>query len=131
MRQIGFLSACAAYALTHHIPLLPSVHQKAKHLANELIKLGMRVTVPVDTCMVWFDAGAVGLRETDIAQRARMLEDGIEMFEDGRLVLHLQTSDHAIADLVTLIRTMLKESEEGNIHSSHSVPSKRAYGAKL
>jgi threonine aldolase len=131
MRQIGILSSCAAYALTHHIPLLPSVHQKAKHLANELIKLGMRITIPVDTCMVWFDASSVGLQAVDIAQRARKLEDGIEMFEDGRLVLHIQTSDRAIADLVNLVRTMVKERKEGNTHSLHNVPSKGAYGAKL
>lgn len=131
MRQIGILSSCAAYALTHHIRLLPSVHQKAKHLANELTKLGIRITMPVDTCMVWFDPASVGLDGVEIAKHAKELKDGIEMFDDGRLVIHIQTSDQAISDLVGIIRIMIQGQEHSRKGNPHTGAPRGGYGAKL
>jgi threonine aldolase len=54
MRQTGYLAACAAFALTNHFPLLPSVHAMAKKLEKGLKEIGASITAPVDTCMVGF-----------------------------------------------------------------------------
>lgn len=87
MRQIGILSACAAYALTHHLPLLPSVHQRAKRLAKGLEELGVKVTLPVETCMVFFDPSGIGLDSEEIAVRGEALERPLKMFGGDRLVV--------------------------------------------
>lgn len=52
MRQTGALAASAAYALTHHFPLLPRVHALARRLESGLKELGVRITSGAETCMV-------------------------------------------------------------------------------
>jgi threonine aldolase len=92
MRQIGMLAACSAYALSHHISLLPVVHQKARKLAERMHGLGITIKKPVDTCMVWFDPSPLGLNCEDIAERALKLDKPITMFAADRLVVCLLSS---------------------------------------
>ena len=47
----------------------------------------MKITAPVETCMVFFDAGEIGLRSEEIMARGEALERPIKMFEGGRLVV--------------------------------------------
>ncbi|KAG8823278.1 Threonine aldolase [Serendipita sp. 401] len=115
MRQTGILSACAAYALNHHIALLPSVHSKAKRLADGLSKIGVEITEPTETCMVWFDPSSVGLTTHQIGKRAAQLEQPIMIFESNRLVVHIQTSDEAIDDFLNLVQAMAEEHKGGKL----------------
>jgi len=52
MRQTGVLAGSAAYALTHHFPLLPRAHALAKRLQKGLEDIGVTITSPAETCMV-------------------------------------------------------------------------------
>lgn len=52
MRQTGYLAAAAAYALTHHFPLLPRVHALAQHMQHGLQEIGVGILSPAETCMV-------------------------------------------------------------------------------
>lgn len=52
MRQIGFLSACAAYALSNNFALLPAVHALAKKAEAGLKDIGAHILSPAETCMV-------------------------------------------------------------------------------
>lgn len=52
MRQTGFMVAAATYALNNNFPKLTTVHALATRLEKGLVDLGVRITVPVDTCMV-------------------------------------------------------------------------------
>jgi threonine aldolase len=54
MRQIGFLSASAAYALTYNFPQLPGVHGLARKLEQGLRDIGVEVT-SAGTCMASSD----------------------------------------------------------------------------
>ncbi|KIM32735.1 hypothetical protein M408DRAFT_20093 [Serendipita vermifera MAFF 305830] len=128
MRQIGFLSAAAAYSLSHHLPLLPGVHQKAKRLAAGMESLGIRITVPVETCMVFFDPSPIGLTTEEIAAKGEALDKPIKMFGGDRLAVHIQTSDEAIDDLLALISSMAKGSQ-GALSKKASL--KTPYPAKL
>ncbi|KAG8834377.1 Threonine aldolase [Serendipita sp. 399] len=132
MRQTGILSACAAYALNNHIALLPSVHSKAKRLADGLSSTGVTITQPTETCMVWFDPSPVGLTTQEIAKRASELVQPITMYGD-RLVAHIQTSDDAINDLVRLVGVMVKEVEAGKRTSQNVDGTSRSthYPARL
>lgn len=128
MRQIGFLSAAAAYSLSHHLPLLPGVHQKAKRLAAGMESLGIRITVPVETCMVFFDPSPIGLTTEEIAAKGEALDKPIKMFGGDRLAVHIQTTDEAIDDLLALISSMAKGSQGA---LSKKASSKTPYPAKL
>lgn len=52
MRQIGFLAACAAYALTNNFPRLSGVHVLAKKLEAGLEEIGVNITSRAETCTV-------------------------------------------------------------------------------
>lgn len=52
MRQTGFLTAAAAYALTHNFPLLPRVHALTKRLEAGLEDIGASILSRAETCMV-------------------------------------------------------------------------------
>lgn len=52
MRQTGYMAGCAAYALTHHFPLLPRVHALTKRMQQGLKELGIGILSPAETCMV-------------------------------------------------------------------------------
>ncbi|CAG7847823.1 Low-specificity L-threonine aldolase [Serendipita indica DSM 11827] len=128
MRQIGILSACAAYALTHHLSLLPSVHSKAKRLAQGLQDMGISITTPVETCMVWFDPSPAGLTTENIASEAAALQEPITMFGSNRVVVHIQTSDEAIDDLLRLVRSLI---QNGGPTGRGTTVSRGVYSARL
>ena len=52
MRQTGALAAAAAYAVTHHVPLLPKVHELSKTLERGLEEAGCEILSRAETCMV-------------------------------------------------------------------------------
>ncbi len=53
-RQAGILAAGALHALDHHIPRLADDHAHATRLAAGLVAMGLEVTNPVETNMVYF-----------------------------------------------------------------------------
>lgn len=52
MRQTGMLAGAAAYALSHHLELLPRVHELARRLEHGLRDAGADITSSAETCMV-------------------------------------------------------------------------------
>ncbi len=52
MRQTGFMAFSAAYALTHHFPLLPKVHDLTRKLEAGLEEIGLTILSRAETCMV-------------------------------------------------------------------------------
>ncbi|KAI8995333.1 pyridoxal phosphate-dependent transferase [Trametes punicea] len=108
MRQTGFMSAAAAYALTHNFPRLPAVHELARRLEAGLREIGADILGPVDTCMVFFDPTPIGVSYTELVERARSLPEPIKL-GGSRLVLHIQTSPKAVDDLLALVRQLADE----------------------
>lgn len=80
------MSACAAYSLTHHLPLLSSVHALARRLADGLQRAGCVITVPVDTCIVFYDPSPLGVEYAEIAERAAGLKSPLSV-SGSRLVV--------------------------------------------
>lgn len=52
LRQAGILTSAARVALTEHFGKLEYTHQMAQWLAQECLKLGCRIPIPVDTAHV-------------------------------------------------------------------------------
>ncbi|KAF9042108.1 pyridoxal phosphate-dependent transferase [Panaeolus papilionaceus] len=133
MRQTGILAGCAAYALAHNFPQLPRVHALAKRLQTGLEELGVRIITRTETCMVcafsifqwvvcittlnfqlFYDPSTVGVTFEEIADRASKLPEPliISPYSGSRLVVHIQTSESAVNDFLTIVRQLVEEQKK-------------------
>ena len=108
MRQTGVLAGAAAYALTHNFPKLAQVHALARTLEKGLREIGVRIMSGAETCMVFYDPAPIGTTYDEIADRASELEEPL-VLGGSRLVVHIQTSDAAVDDLLALVRRLAEE----------------------
>ncbi|KAJ7169664.1 pyridoxal phosphate-dependent transferase [Mycena filopes] len=108
MRQTGILAASAAYALTYNFPLLPGVHDLARRLEAGLEEIGVEITSKAETCMIFYDPSSVGLTYDEIADRASDLPEPL-ILGGSRLVVHIQTSEAAVADFLSVVRELAEE----------------------
>ena len=125
MRQIGLLAGCISYALNHNFSQLPRVHALARRLETGLRGLGVHI-LGAGTCMVcllfslfwtfilttvtqvFFDPTPLGFEVEELEERAAMLPEPMKI-TTLRLVVHIQTEDQAIDDLLTLIKVIAEE----------------------
>jgi threonine aldolase len=110
-RQAGMLAAGVAHALDEHLPLLAGTHALAARLAAGLTALGVEVTAPVETNMVWARATreACGFGSWDaIAARLEAENAGSSPIRIGqgsgggkiRFVLHFQCSEQGVDRII-------------------------------
>ncbi|KAH9937474.1 pyridoxal phosphate-dependent transferase [Fomitopsis serialis] len=111
MRQTGFMSASAAYALTHHFPLLPGVHALTRKLEKGLEEIGVRITSRAETCMVFYDPSPIGVSYAEIIDRASKLPEPIKL-GGSRLVVHIQTAEDTVDDFLAVIRKLAQEKKD-------------------
>ncbi|KAJ5427536.1 Aromatic amino acid beta-eliminating lyase/threonine aldolase [Penicillium cf. griseofulvum] len=108
-RQTGVIAAAARVALTETFGTDPkgqtgklaATHEKAKQVANLWTSRG----VPLHTNMVWLDLEASGVGPNDLAEIGQ--QKGLKLM-GGRVVVHYQVSDEAIARLEQVFDTALK-----------------------
>ena len=131
MRQTGSLAASAAYALTYNFPQLPRVHTLARRLQAGLESIGVAILCGAETCMVkglsfllfkwrianaplqvFYDATSVGLTFEEIEKRGSALSEPL-VLGGSRLVVHIQTSEAAVEDLLNLVRELANEKKLG------------------
>ncbi|KAI6032023.1 pyridoxal phosphate-dependent transferase [Pisolithus microcarpus] len=108
MRQTGYLAASAAYALTHHFPLLPRVHALAKRMQEGLEEIGVGILSPAETCMLFYDPSAIGVGYREVVERAAQLPRPIYL-NGSRLIMHIQTAGEAVDDFLCLMRQLKEE----------------------
>lgn len=108
MRQTGFLAGCAAYALNHNFPQLSRVHTLAKKLQAGLEDIGVKITSKAETCMVFYDPQTIGVTYDEIIDRCGKLPEPV-ILRGSRLVVHIQTSEAAVNDFLTVVRELAEE----------------------
>ncbi|KAJ3574524.1 hypothetical protein NP233_g1715 [Leucocoprinus birnbaumii] len=108
MRQTGVLAASAAFALTHNFPKIPHVHALAKRLETGLEELGAIILSRAETCMLFYDPTPLGINFDEIAERAGALPDPL-VLGGSRLVVHIQTSEEAVEDFLSVVRQLAEE----------------------
>ncbi|KAI6045117.1 pyridoxal phosphate-dependent transferase [Pisolithus marmoratus] len=108
MRQTGYLAASAAYALTHHFPLLPRVHALARRMQEGLEEIGVGILSPAETCMLFYDPSMIGVEYWEVVERAARLPKPI-CLNGSRLMMHIQTADEAVEDFLGLMRQLKEE----------------------
>ncbi|EPQ60932.1 hypothetical protein GLOTRDRAFT_32903 [Gloeophyllum trabeum ATCC 11539] len=117
MRQIGILAASAAYALTHNFPRLVDVHELTLRLEQGLRNIGVEITSPGETCMVFYDPSSVGVEYWEIVDRASKLPEPI-VVSGSRLVVHIQTSPAAVDDFLQLVRDLAEEKKRAGFDAA-------------
>lgn len=108
MRQTGILAASAAYALNYNFPLLVNVHALARKVQKGLEDVGVTILSPAETCMIFYDASSIGATYDEIFERGRKLPEPL-ILGGSRVVIHIQTSEAAVDDFLTLIRDIAGE----------------------
>ena len=95
MRQAGILAAAGLYALEHHVQRLADDHQRARLLAERLLRAGY-ILEPPQTNMLFVDAGELDRG----ALSAWLHEHGVKADclgrDNIRLVTHLDITDEDI-----------------------------------
>ncbi|KAI8586107.1 pyridoxal phosphate-dependent transferase [Geranomyces variabilis] len=109
-RQAGILAAAAHHALDHNLPNLPNDHANAAFLAHGLSALGLELTRPADTNMVWVRAPFPASILSD-----RLAEHGITIFSgeatELRFVVHLQITREHCEKVIEVVRDVVRTSE--------------------
>ncbi len=59
-----------------------------------------------------YDASSIGTTFEEVAARAKALPEPITLRPAGRLVVHLQTTESAVDDLLAVIRKLADEKRE-------------------
>ncbi|CDU22113.1 related to GLY1-L-threonine aldolase, low-specific [Sporisorium scitamineum] len=120
VRQVGPLVAAARVGVVENYPKLAGTHQLARYAGQELEKLGVRLTAPVETSMVFLDTSSIDIPISELVARAASLPVPIKL-GGGRMVVHYQIEKQAIEDLLDLIRKMKQEKKDGTSPKTSAV----------
>lgn len=133
LRQPSVVTAAARVALDETFGkgvwgeggLLKNSHIQAKKIANIWESLGGKLSKPTETNMVWFDLQSEGIsgKEFEELGSAR----GLRLLGMGRLVVHYQISDEAIARLAEVMQEIIKRKGENSTKGTKV--GQRAYGS--
>ncbi|KAL2009455.1 hypothetical protein VTN00DRAFT_5262 [Thermoascus crustaceus] len=129
VRQAGVIAAAARVAVEETFGPGPNgeggklkeTHVKAKKVADMWTSRGGKLQNPVETNMVWLDLEASGLGPNDLAAIGE--QKGLRLM-GGRIVIHYQVSDEAIARLEQVFDAALSGKFERSADQS------RPYGMK-
>ncbi|KAI7023114.1 Aldolase [Hortaea werneckii] len=107
LRQAGVVTAAARVAVedTFLGGTLQASHERARQIAKMWEGYGGKTTNPVETNMVWFDLDAAGISTNDFIKEGEKV--GLRLL-GGRLVVHYQIGEDAVARLERLMQAVLK-----------------------
>jgi len=112
MRKIGPIVNAAKVAFEEIYPnRLAETHVKAKYIADEVGKLGLKTVLPVDTSMLFLDLDAAGLQNSWLAEEG--VKHGVKLGGSGRIVVHHQITDEAVEALLAAIRVVVQKKNDG------------------
>ncbi|KAF2724446.1 hypothetical protein K431DRAFT_310016 [Polychaeton citri CBS 116435] len=107
LRQAGVVTAAARVAVedTFLGGRLKATHERAKRIAELWASYGGKTTNPVQTNMVWLDLEAAGISGGQFMEMSK--EVGLTT-GGGRLVVHYQIGDEAVARLDKLMQAIFR-----------------------
>jgi len=130
MRQIGPIVNAARVALEENFPeQLVNTHKVARYIESALLNMGLKAVLPVQTSMLFVDLTSAGLEIEWLVEEAQ--KEGIRLAQGGRVVLHYQIDDDAVASLLRVFRTVLQKKADRELVTVASAKSKGAYGSSL
>ncbi|EGG01125.1 uncharacterized protein MELLADRAFT_50198 [Melampsora larici-populina 98AG31] len=112
IRQCGSIVSAADYCIINNFPTLSKTHELAQFLSNELIKLGVKIPVPVETNHVFIDPSSIGIDLNQLILRAQSKKIRLG---GSRMIIHIQIKEEAILELISLISEMKLEQQTSNL----------------
>lgn len=126
MRQTGPVVNAARTALEENYPSrLADTHKVARYIESALLNMGLKMVLPVQTSMLFVDLESAGLKSEWLVKEAH--KEGIRLAEGGRVVIHHQIDDDAVASLLQVFRTVLQKRADGELVTEMPSKSKGAY----
>ncbi|KAG2181515.1 hypothetical protein INT44_008330 [Umbelopsis vinacea] len=107
-RQAGGMAKVAKHCIENIVPTMPQTHKIARRLANELQAMGITLTFPQMTNMVFINTASAGVTINDILPA--LLRRNIKIGGNGttsRLVLHHQINDEAADILLDTLKEVI------------------------
>lgn len=107
MRQIGYMAGCGLYALQNHVERLKIDNDKAKEIANHLLKLDYVKSVDeVETNIIIFYLNEA-IRESEFLDHLSTHDIQISQMGEGkwRIVTHLDYTDEMHKTLMTSLNS--------------------------
>jgi threonine aldolase len=116
IRNPGILSAACLVSLDQIIPRIAGTHIMAKEIALRLEELGYRLTLPVESNMVFLDLEILGIRDKTFQEYCT--REGVAVFDYHRIVVHHQTSPEAVEKLITALTKLMEDVKKGNLQQT-------------
>lgn len=85
----------------------------AKELGARLEKIGFKLTLPVETNMIWLDLEKLHVSEKTFEGYGE--REGVMLFDYNRIVVHHQTSQEAVEKLVKAMQHLMDDVKGGNV----------------
>ncbi|KAG8940806.1 hypothetical protein FRC00_012792, partial [Tulasnella sp. 408] len=128
MRQTGTLTAAAWAALEEVFPgKLQQTHAIAKDIEAYIKELGLKVSIPVETNMVFIDLKEAGLKNEWIAEEAS--KHGVTFGFAGRIVVHHQICPEAVEGLKAAIKNVVEKKAAGGYSDQDGIDGRESmYG---
>lgn len=113
VRNPGILSAACLVSLEQILPRIEATHVLAKEVAARVQQLGYKLTLPVDTNMIFVDLDSLGIKEKTFQEYCA--REGVQVFDYHRIVIHHQTSREGVDKLIRAMATMMEDVKSGNL----------------
>jgi threonine aldolase len=110
-RQAGPLAVAAMYGVEHIVPTMKDTHKLAKRLAKGLQALGMSLSFPCETNMIFLDTAKVGLVVDDLAnalKKQNILISG-SAGTQTRIVFHYQIAPHVVDTILQVASELVAQ----------------------
>ena len=108
LRQAGVVTASARTSVDETFlgKKLAATHRRAREIADLWLQKGGRLTQATETNMVWLDLDTAGVSSEAFV--AAGVEEGVR-FLGGRVVVHYQVSEEAVARLARVMDAVLSK----------------------
>ncbi|KAF1807535.1 pyridoxal phosphate-dependent transferase [Mucor lusitanicus] len=110
-RQAGLLAAAAHHCIDTVVPTMKQTHQLTRRLAAGLQDLGMELTYPCETNMIFLNTAPTGITVDALA--AALKQHNIIMSKDpgyeARIVLHYQIPEHVVDVFVNVASELVEK----------------------
>lgn len=114
MHQIGPIVNAARVALEENYPeRIVNTHKVARYIESALLNMGVKTVLPVQTSILFVDLKSAGLKGEWFVGEAQ--KEAIRVAEDGRVVVHYQIDDDAVASLLQVFRAVLQKKADGEL----------------
>ncbi|KAI9253314.1 pyridoxal phosphate-dependent transferase [Helicostylum pulchrum] len=110
-RQAGLLAAAAHHCIETIVPTMSQTHALAKQLATGFESLGMQITTPCETNMVYVDTARTGITVDDLYQalKQKNILIGPSPGTQARIVLHYQITQHVVDTMIQVTTELVEK----------------------